>query len=136
MAGRARLGAAIHCEFGIRGRLRPVAAALGVPMLVTYRGSDFIRFPVQHGWQIASGAHGGDRPCGIALGILRRNLKVPVVHVRRASNRASFSSAAAPPLGAPLNTVRLITVGRMRFFKGHQLALEGAAAPHGAGHPL
>lgn len=121
--------AAIHCEFGYQGPFAgPVAAALGVPMLVTYRGSDFIRFPVQHGWQIYHAFPARTVAIGhaeFALGILRRNLKVPVVHVRRGVNRASFS---APPRAAAWPaTVRLITVGRMRFFKGHHLALEALA---------
>lgn len=120
---------AIHCEFGYQGPIAgPVATALGVPMLVTYRGNDFIRFPVQHGWQIYHAFPARTVAIGhaeFALGILRRNLKVPVVHVRRGVNRASFSS---PPRRAEWgDTVKLLTVGRMKYFKGHHLALEATA---------
>lgn len=119
----------IHCEFGFQAPFAgPVAHALGVPMLVVFRGNDFIRFPIEHGWQIY--ARMPIKSVAIAHSdfcerILKRNLKVPVARVRRGVNRANFRPPArAEGWGA---TVRLVVVGRLRFFKGHHLALEALA---------
>lgn len=120
---------AIHCQFGYQGPFAgPVAHALGVPMLVTYRGSDFIRFPIEHGWQIYHAFPPRTLAIGhaeFAVNILRKNLKVPVVHVRRGVNRSRFNAPQHRAEWGEL--VRLVTVGRMKFFKGHHLALESLA---------
>lgn len=117
---------AIHCEFGFQAPYAgPVAHALDVPMLVVFRGNDFIRFPIEHGWQIYASLPPRTRAIAhssFCENILRANLRVSVVRVRRGVNRARFS----PPLRAGQwpQTVRMVVVGRLRFFKGHHLALE------------
>ncbi|MBZ0135245.1 MAG: glycosyltransferase family 4 protein [Planctomycetes bacterium] len=120
---------AVHCQFGFQAPFAgPVANTLGVPMLVVFRGNDFIRFPLEKGW----GIYGKFPRRTVAIahsdfceGLLKRHLRVKVARVRRGVNRASFS----PPKRADTwaGTVRLVVVGRLRFFKGHHLALESLA---------
>ncbi|MBZ0135243.1 MAG: glycosyltransferase [Planctomycetes bacterium] len=119
----------MHAHFGPLGLVAsPAARLLGIPLLVNYRGYDFLNYPAASGWHVYDWL----APDAVAVGhtrfcedILRKHLKIPVEHVRRGVNRGRFN----PPERRSSwgDSVRLLAVGRLMFSKGHHLAIESLA---------
>ncbi|MCB9893281.1 MAG: glycosyltransferase [Planctomycetes bacterium] len=120
---------AMHAHFGPHGlAAAPAARLFGIPLLVNYRGFDFLDYPATNGWEVYDALP----PHTVAVGhtafcenILRSHLKVRVEHVRRGVNRDRFN----PPTRRDDwgSVVKLLTVGRLMFCKGHHLAIESLA---------
>ena len=119
----------IHAHFGEPGVIAaPSARARGIPLLVNFRGYDFLRIPRRHGWSFYDPlpehavlvAH--SRFC---QEVLERNLGHSVRLVRRGVNRDRFKPRDRGDRWP--STLRLLTVGRLIFQKGHHVTLEAAA---------
>jgi colanic acid/amylovoran biosynthesis glycosyltransferase len=116
----------IHAHFGPLGLMAaPVAKKLGIPLLVNFRGYDFLSYTHDSGWDPYSVLPEN----AIAVGhtqfcedILQLNLRVRVEHVRRGVDRQRF--AAHERRNAWGDTVRLLVAGRLMFSKGHHLAID------------
>jgi glycosyltransferase involved in cell wall biosynthesis len=119
----------IHAHFGPPGLVAaPVARRLGIPLIVNFRGYDFLNYTHESGWAQYSVLPENTTAVGhtaFCEDILRANLKVRVEHVRRGVDRARF----APPTRREAwgEHVRLLVVGRLMFAKGHHLAIDATS---------
>ncbi len=120
---------AIHAHFGPLGLVAsPAAKLLDVPLLINYRGYDFLNYAPGTRWQAY--AHFPENAVAVAHtkfcgDILRENLKIRVEHVRRGVNRERFQ----PPKRREAwgDTGKLLVVGRLLFNKGHHIAVDALA---------
>lgn len=119
----------MHAHFGPLGLMAaPVAKTLKIPLIVNFRGYDFLNYTHNSGWSQYSYLP----KSAIAVGhtqfcedILRKNLDVRVAHVRRGVDRQRFN--APERRNSWGDTVRLLVVGRLMFAKGHHLAIDALA---------
>jgi colanic acid/amylovoran biosynthesis glycosyltransferase len=120
---------AIHAHFGPLGLMAaPVAKTLKIPLIVNFRGYDFLNYTHDSGWEQYSYLP----ETAIAVGhtqfcedILRENLRVKVEHVRRGVDRQRFNTPERREAWG--DTVRMLVVGRLMFAKGHHLAIDALA---------
>jgi colanic acid/amylovoran biosynthesis glycosyltransferase len=119
----------MHAHFGPLGLMAaPVAKKLGVPLIVNFRGYDFLNYAHESGWDSYSVLP--DNAIAVAHtqfceDILHGNLRVRVEHVRRGVDRQRF--VAPERRNAWGDCVRLLVVGRLMFGKGHHLAIDALA---------
>lgn len=121
--------AAIHAHFGTDACIAaPAARRLGVPLLANFRGWDFLNSVRSRGWQRYSILPRDTRAIahtGFCRDMLRRELACEIDLVRRGVDRERFRPAERGK--AWPTPLRMLTVGRMFYGKGHHLALEAAA---------
>jgi colanic acid/amylovoran biosynthesis glycosyltransferase len=116
----------IHAHFGPLGLMAaPVAKKLRIPLIVNFRGYDFLSYTHESGWDPYSVLP----ESAVAVGhtqfcedILHGNLRVRVEHVRRGVDRKRFKAPERRAVWG--DTVRLLVVGRLMFSKGHHLAID------------
>lgn len=116
----------IHAHFGPYGLVAaPACKKLDIPLVINFRGWDFLKYPRQAGWE----AYSYFPEDAVAVGhtefcenILMDHLKNHVEHVRRGVDRERFN----PPRRSDNwgKTVKLIVVGRLVFNKGFHLAID------------
>lgn len=117
---------AMHAHFGPLGLIAsPAAKLLGIPLLVNFRGYDFLSYAPGTRWQ----DYASFPKDAIAVGhsdfcenILRKHLSIRVQHVRRGVNRDRFK----PPLRRAEwgSSASLLVVGRLTQGKGQHLAID------------
>ncbi len=116
----------IHAHFGPNGMLASFAArALRVPMLVTFHGYDVTVLPGVQGWgpyrSLLKDARAVVHSPYLAR-LVQRHLPIPVHHVTLGVDAALFRGAPRSSAWRP--HLRLLTVGRLIFQKGHHVAIE------------
>lgn len=119
----------IHAHFGPNGMLASFAArALRVPLLVTFHGYDVTVLPRVQGWGpyrvLLRDARAVVHSPHVAR-LLRSHLPVPLHHVTLGVDASLFRGALRSSAWRP--HVRLLTVGRLIFQKGHHVAIEALA---------
>lgn len=117
---------AMHAHFGPLGLIAsPAAKLLGVPLVVNFRGYDFLSYAPGTRWQ----DYASFPADAIAVGhsdfcenILRKNLSIRVQHVRRGVNRERFNP---PTRRADWGSrASLLLVGRLTPGKGQHVAID------------
>ncbi len=127
--GRSLRPDVIHAHFGPNGIVAAFAARrLGIPLIVDFHGYDVTVVPKQHGWQpyrrLLAGALGiahssfvGDR--------VREHVGIPVRRVTLGVDPYIFKAPRRKNRWP--RHIRLLTVGRLVWQKGHHVALEALA---------
>lgn len=119
----------IHAHFGPNGMLASFASRiLRVPMTVTFHGYDTTALPRIQGWEPYRRLLGQARAVvhsPFIARLVRSHLPIPVQQVTLGVDRARFRGALRPSSWRP--HVRLLTVGRLIFQKGHHVAIEALA---------
>lgn len=119
----------IHAHFGPNGMVASFAArALRVPLVVTFHGYDVTVLPRVQGWKpyralLADASAVVHSP--YIAGLLGSHLALPMHYVTLGVDRTRFRGSLRPSSWP--RHVRLLTVGRLIFQKGHHVAIEALA---------
>lgn len=118
----------IHAHFGPMGLVATVARS-GVPVVVNFHGYDVTSLPRAEGWEPYRLAFGGVTlvaHSAFVETLLRKHVSSNVHRVPLGVDSSRFFAPARRPDGWPA-CLRLLTVGRLVFQKGHHLAIETLA---------